>query len=109
MPIYSIWLFEYLGLLLDLPVFFTPSMTSVTRVSGMSKLSVGTSLCSEHNVPPNQKDLYAYKFVADSIKNIAEYYDEKGNMLRSTFLKSPIKFQYRIHNFLFTVKINFIM
>ncbi|MGG8496073.1 peptidoglycan DD-metalloendopeptidase family protein [Tenacibaculum sp. TC6] len=42
------------------------------------------------------EDLYAYKFVADSVKNIAEYYDEKGNMLRSTFLKSPIKFQYRI-------------
>ncbi len=42
------------------------------------------------------EDLYAYKFVADSIKNIAEFYDEKGNMLRSTFLKSPIKFQYRI-------------
>ena len=42
------------------------------------------------------ENLYAYKFVADSVKNIAEYYDEKGNMLRSTFLKSPIKFQYRI-------------
>ncbi|CAL2090473.1 Murein DD-endopeptidase MepM and murein hydrolase activator NlpD, contain LysM domain [Tenacibaculum sp. 190524A02b] len=42
------------------------------------------------------EDLYAYQFVADSIKNVAEYYDEKGNMLRSTFLKSPIKFQYRI-------------
>lgn len=40
--------------------------------------------------------LYAYKFIADTIKNDAEYYDEKGNMLRSTFLKSPIKFQYRI-------------
>ncbi|WP_299118837.1 peptidoglycan DD-metalloendopeptidase family protein [uncultured Tenacibaculum sp.] len=42
------------------------------------------------------EDLHAYKFVADSIKNIAEYYDEKGNMLRRAFLKSPIKFQYRI-------------
>ncbi|MGJ8743351.1 peptidoglycan DD-metalloendopeptidase family protein [Polaribacter sp.] len=42
------------------------------------------------------QDLYAYRFIADSIKNIAEYYDEKGNMLRSQFLKSPIKFQYRI-------------
>ena len=42
------------------------------------------------------KDLYAYRFVADSILGIPEYYDEKGNMLRSFFLKAPIKFQYRI-------------
>lgn len=42
------------------------------------------------------KDLYAFKFVADSIKGIPEYYDEEGNMLRSQFLKAPIKFQYRI-------------
>ena len=42
------------------------------------------------------QDLYAFRFVADSTLNIPEYYDEKGNMLRSFFLKSPIKFQYRI-------------
>ncbi|RSC94855.1 peptidoglycan DD-metalloendopeptidase family protein [Tenacibaculum singaporense] len=42
------------------------------------------------------EDLYAYKFVADSIKKIPEYYDQDGNMLRRAFLKSPIKFQYRI-------------
>jgi murein DD-endopeptidase MepM/ murein hydrolase activator NlpD len=42
------------------------------------------------------KDLFAFKFVADSIKGISEYYDEEGNMLRSQFLKSPIKFRYRI-------------
>lgn len=41
-------------------------------------------------------DLYAFNFVADSLKGISEYYDEKGNMLRSFFLKAPIKFQYRI-------------
>lgn len=44
----------------------------------------------------NGKDLYAFRFLADSILNIHEYYDEKANMLRSQFLKSPIKFQYRI-------------
>ncbi|WP_088324614.1 peptidoglycan DD-metalloendopeptidase family protein [Polaribacter tangerinus] len=44
----------------------------------------------------NGQNLYAFRFVADSINNIPEYYDEKGNMLRSQFLKSPIKFQYRI-------------
>ncbi|MCT4700119.1 peptidoglycan DD-metalloendopeptidase family protein [Tenacibaculum haliotis] len=42
------------------------------------------------------EDLYAYKFVGDSIRMIPEFYDEKGNMLRRAFLKSPIKFQYRI-------------
>ena len=44
----------------------------------------------------NGKDLYAYRFIEDSIKGIPEYYDEKGNMLRSQFLRSPIKFQYRV-------------
>ena len=44
----------------------------------------------------NGTDLFAFKYVADSIKGISEYYDEKGNMLRSQFLKAPIKFQYRI-------------
>ena len=44
----------------------------------------------------NRKDLYAYRFVADSIKGIPEYYDNEGNMLRSQFLRSPIKFQYRV-------------
>jgi len=44
----------------------------------------------------NGSNLYAFRFVADSISGIPEYYDENGNMLRSQFLKSPIKFQYRI-------------
>lgn len=42
------------------------------------------------------KDLYAYRFVADSIKKIPEYYNEEAEVLRRQFLKSPIKFQYRI-------------
>lgn len=42
------------------------------------------------------KDLYAFRFLADSILNIHEYYDENAKMLRSQFLKAPIKFQYRI-------------
>lgn len=44
----------------------------------------------------NKKDLYAYRFVADTIKGIPEYYDAEGNMLRSQFLRSPIKFRYRV-------------
>ena len=42
------------------------------------------------------RDFYAYRYLADSIKGITEYYDDEGNMLRSQFLKAPIKFQYRI-------------
>ena len=42
------------------------------------------------------QNLYAFRYTADSILGIPEYYDDKGNMLRSQFLKSPIKFQYRI-------------
>ncbi|WKD85171.1 Murein DD-endopeptidase MepM [Polaribacter huanghezhanensis] len=41
-------------------------------------------------------NLYAYRYIPDPQKGIVEYYDEEGNMLRSQFLKSPIKFQYRI-------------
>ena len=44
----------------------------------------------------NRKDLYAYRFIADENKGIPEYYDEEGNMLRSQFLRSPIKFKYRV-------------
>ena len=44
----------------------------------------------------NNKDFYAYRFIPDSIKGIPEYYDEEGNMLRSQFLRSPSKFQYRV-------------
>jgi murein DD-endopeptidase len=41
-------------------------------------------------------DLYAYRYIADSIKGIPEYYDNEAGLLRRQFLKSPIKFQYRI-------------
>jgi murein DD-endopeptidase MepM/ murein hydrolase activator NlpD len=44
----------------------------------------------------NGKNLYAFRFIADTINGKAEYYSELGNMLRSQFLKAPIKFQYRI-------------
>ena len=42
------------------------------------------------------KNLYAFRFLADSTLNIHEYYDHSAKMLRSQFLKAPIKFQYRI-------------
>lgn len=42
------------------------------------------------------KPLYAFKFTTDSVKGIIDYFDENTNNLRRTFLKSPIKFRYRI-------------
>lgn len=42
------------------------------------------------------KPIYAFPYVADSLKNILDYYDDKANNLRSTFLRAPIKFGYRL-------------
>lgn len=42
------------------------------------------------------KSIYAFPYVADSLKNILDYYDDAGNNLRSTFLRAPIKFGYRL-------------
>ncbi|MEM1339606.1 MAG: peptidoglycan DD-metalloendopeptidase family protein [Bacteroidota bacterium] len=42
------------------------------------------------------KPVYAFPFVTDSTKNILDYFDQKGNNLRSTFLRAPIKFGYRL-------------
>ncbi len=42
------------------------------------------------------RDLYAYRYVADSIKQEVDYFDDEAGLLRRKFLKSPIKFQYRI-------------
>jgi murein DD-endopeptidase MepM/ murein hydrolase activator NlpD len=40
----------------------------------------------------NNEELYAFNFVTDSVKKIAEFYDESGNSLQRTFLKSPLRF-----------------
>ncbi len=42
----------------------------------------------EHNKTP----FYAFDFVADSTLAITDYYDETGKILRSQFLKAPVKF-----------------
>jgi murein DD-endopeptidase MepM/ murein hydrolase activator NlpD len=46
----------------------------------------------EHKGEP----IYAFPFVADSLKSLTDYYDQDANNLRSTFLKAPIKFNYRL-------------
>jgi len=42
----------------------------------------------EHKNTP----FYAFNFVTDSTKNIADYYDDEANTLRKQFLKAPLKF-----------------
>ncbi|MGB5818562.1 MAG: peptidoglycan DD-metalloendopeptidase family protein [Saonia sp.] len=42
----------------------------------------------EHSGEP----FYAFNFEADSLKNLDDYFDEKANNLRRTFLRAPVKF-----------------
>ena len=42
------------------------------------------------------RPIYAFNFVENTELNIADFYDEEANNLRRAFLKSPIKFNYRI-------------
>ena len=42
----------------------------------------------EHEGTP----LYAFAYESDSLKNIIDYYDDKANNLRRTFLRAPVKF-----------------
>ena len=40
----------------------------------------------------NGEELFAFNFVTDSIKKTSEFYDQNGNSLERTFLKSPVRF-----------------
>ena len=40
----------------------------------------------------NGEELFAYNFVIDSMKKTPEFYDQNGNSLQRTFLKSPVRF-----------------
>lgn len=42
------------------------------------------------------KPIYAFAYETDSLKQITDYFDQKANNLRSTFLRAPIKFGYRV-------------
>lgn len=42
------------------------------------------------------KPIYAFPYLADSLTKHEDYYDQNANNLRSTFLKAPIKFNYRL-------------
>ena len=40
----------------------------------------------------NKEEIYAFNFVTDSLKKTTEFYDDKGNSLERTFLKSPLRY-----------------
>ncbi len=42
------------------------------------------------------KTIYAFPYISDATNNILEYFDQEANNLRSTFLRAPVKFQYRL-------------
>lgn len=42
------------------------------------------------------KPIYAFAYETDSLKRNTDYFDQDANNLRSTFLKAPIKFGYRV-------------
>lgn len=42
------------------------------------------------------RPVYAFPYVVDSVQNIRDFYDQDANNLRSTFLRAPIKFGYRL-------------
>ena len=42
------------------------------------------------------KPIYAFAYETDSLKQLTDYFDDEANNLRSTFLKAPIKFGYRV-------------
>lgn len=42
------------------------------------------------------KPIYAFPYETDTINKVKDYYDQEANSLRSTFLKAPIKFGYRL-------------
>lgn len=42
------------------------------------------------------KPIYAFAYTTDSLNQVTDYFDQDANNLRSTFLKAPIKFGYRV-------------
>lgn len=42
------------------------------------------------------KTIYAFPYISDATNNILEYFDQDANNLRSTFLRAPVKFKYRL-------------
>lgn len=72
-------------------VIYSEKFINDTIPAGLDKIK---AVYFEHRGRP----LYAFNFEpkSDSTNTVADFYDEEANNLRRAFLKSPIKFNYRI-------------
>ena len=70
-------------------VIYTEKYISDTIPAGLDDIKAAYF---EHKGRP----LYAFQFEKDSLTREVDYYDENADNLRRAFLKSPIKFNYRI-------------
>jgi len=59
-------------------------------------ISVGIGKIKASYFEHSKKPFYAFRYIADSTKNIPEYFDDNTNNLRRTFLKAPLKFSSRV-------------
>ena len=77
----------------------TPFSLEAKEISGAFGLSLGeviTGELSEITETTSGKPIYAFPYISDSTHNILEYFDQDANNLRSTFLRAPVKFKYRL-------------
>lgn len=70
-------------------VLYTEKYINDTTYAGIDEVKAAYF---EHD----KKPFYAFQFVADTINNIPDYFDEEAKTLRKAFLKAPIKFKYRL-------------
>tara|TARA_A100000171_G_scaffold53027_1_gene75530 strand:- start:7200 stop:8444 length:1245 start_codon:yes stop_codon:yes gene_type:complete len=70
-------------------VIYTEKYISDTIPAGLGKIKAAYF---EHRGKP----LYAFEYEKDSVTGERDFYDENADNLRRAFLKSPIKFNYRI-------------
>lgn len=66
-------------------IVFTEKFIDDTTFVGIDQIKAAYF---EHN----NKPFYAFKFVADTINNVPDYFDEEGKTLRKAFLKAPLKY-----------------
>ena len=66
-------------------VVYTEKFINDTIPAGLDEIK---AVYFEHRGKP----LYAFRFMADSILGIHDYYDDEANNLRRAFLKAPVKF-----------------
>lgn len=70
-------------------VIYTDKYIDDTIYAGIDQIK---AVYFEHKKEP----FYAFEFETDSVKGIIDYFNDEAKNLRRAFLKSPIKFRYRV-------------